>query len=229
MKAHVIRSKSFVKDAADYIEKRAGEAIKDRGRFILGLSGGKTPEAVYAELARRDSLDWNKVIITFGDERCVPPDHLDSNYGMAKRSLLDRINIPSENVHRIRGEDKPENAARQYEEELLSLRDDKSENTLHHDLLLLGIGEDGHTASIFPGTAAISVTDRLVTPNFVPQLNSWRVAMTFPLMSASRHVCFLVKDPKKEKIISEILGGSMAYPASHVKALESLTWLIGEQ
>jgi 6-phosphogluconolactonase len=146
---------------------------------------------------------------------------------MAKRSLFDRIEIPPENIYRIRGEDPPESAAASYEKKLRLLADAAHVKVLSHDLLLLGVGEDGHTASLFPGTAALSERNRLVVPNFVPKQNSWRITFTYPLINDSRHICFLVNHKKKQSMIDKILKGDRSYPASHVTASESVAWLLG--
>ena len=143
MKPNVLRSKSFAKDAADLIVKKATESLDARGRFILGLCGGKTPEPVYTELVnRREALNWNHVFITFGDERCVKPENTESNFRMAKESLLDGIEIPPQNIYRVHGEEPPDEAAAAYEKQLLLMCGD-SAGIVRHDLLLLGMGAGG--------------------------------------------------------------------------------------
>ena len=227
----VVRTKNFVGDAAKFILEHARAAIAERGLFRLALSGGNTPRAIHAELASiAGDLPWNKVQITFGDERCVPPDHKDSNYLMAKESLLDLVPIPEANVFRIRGEIDPEAAARECEAKLAAVAARFGEERYVHDLILLGLGEDGHTASLFPGSPALNETERNVIPATGPKPPPQRVTFTFPLLNAARQICFLVKnDPAKEQVIREVIAGDERYPAARVRPVNGgTTWLIGE-
>ena len=228
MKAGIIHSHSFVADAAYIIAEAAEEAVRARGLFRLGLCGGSTPAPVYAELAGMPEIAWEKVQITFGDERCVPPGDAESNYRMARETLLGKISIPEGNVWRIRGEIPPGDAAREYDARLGELGRRLGETRYRHDLLLLGMGDDGHTASLFPGTAALDEKERSVVANFVPKFNAHRVTVTYPLIAAARHVCFLVNGASKAGVVRDILTGDSSYPAGRV-ALESgrLTWLLG--
>jgi len=227
MNAEIIRTPSFAADAARHIADAAREAIGARGLFRLSLCGGNTPRAVYAELAKL-GLEWEKVQITFGDERCVPPDDVQSNYRMAKDALLGLVPIPEGNVFRMRGELEPAAAAEEYERKLAAVADRMGETRYIHDLLLLGMGDDGHTASLFPGTAALAETARNVVANYVPKFDSYRITFTFPLINAARQVCFLVNDPKKEPIVQAVLEKSGGYPSEQV-APESgrLVWILG--
>ncbi len=219
MSPTILHTSTFARDAANLIIHEASEAIALRGTFFLGLCGGKTPESVYKELAKRGGeLDWSKIIVTFGDERCVGPEHPDSNFKMTKEVLFDHVPIPLQNILRIHGEDTPDSAAAAYE---------KTVTGLTHDLLLLGMGDDGHTASLFPGTEALAVTDRLVVANFVPKFNTHRVTFTYLLINDSRKICFLVNDQKKTAVLKEVLKGNPTYPASRVAAKEEVTWLLG--
>ena len=229
MKPGVIRSNSFVDDAAQVILESAQEAIEARGSFRIALSGGNTPRPVFVRLAEIGwELPWDKVIFTFSDERCVPPDDEQSNFRMAKLALLDRVAAHSR-VLRIRGELPPEEAADEYESKLADLAAESGEPRCVHDMLLLGLGDDGHTASLFPGTGALDETRRNVVANFVPKFSTHRITFTFPLINAARHVCFLVNDARKDDIISEILaGGPTPYPAARVNPEQGrLTWLLG--
>jgi 6-phosphogluconolactonase len=247
METRIIRSDTFVKEAVDLIESVAAESIRARGRFVLALSGGKTPEPVYVELARRNTVDWNSTELTFSDERCVPSDEPQSNYFTAKKSLFDHIKIPPENIHRINADlkgmnqiearQRAETAAQEYENEVRSLKGITTRDSVPvHDLILLGIGDDGHTASLFPGTSALLETNRLVAANFVPKLDSFRITFTYTLISAARHVCFLVNDPRKEAVLKAILQASSNndsnketdLPAARVAAAETITWIVGE-
>jgi 6-phosphogluconolactonase len=225
MNPEIIHSQDFLRDAVELIEREAAAAISNRGQFILALSGGNTPRPVYEALAKSDQ-HWNKWIFTFGDERCVPPDDEQSNYRMAKLALFDRAPIPADNILRIHAELDPAVAARQYEEVLHGYA--QKGDIFRHDLLLLGMGDDGHTASLFPGTEALGVTDRWVVSNFVPKFNTHRITMTYPLLDASRHVCFLVNSKGKDSILEEVFSGKSDYPSAAVKPTDGkLTWLLG--
>ena len=165
MQTDVIRPTDFAAEAAQFILRHARAAIAERGLFRLALSGGNTPRAVHAELARCGvDLAWNRVQITFGDERCVPPEHADSNFRMARETMLDLVPIPAGNVFRIRGEIDSTTAAQEYEDKLAAVAARFGEPRYVHDLVLLGLGEDGHTASLFPGSPALDETVRNIIP-----------------------------------------------------------------
>ena len=224
MTPEIIHSSSFVPDAVALIEREADIAIFERGEFHIGLSGGNTPRPVFQELAKRRDA-WHEWIFTFGDERCVPPESDQSNYRMAKEALFDNAPIPPENILRIRGEADPILAAQEYEDELR--RRAGGHGPYRHDLLLLGMGEDGHTASLFPGTEALK-TDRWVVANFVPKFNTHRITLTYPIINAARHVCFLVNSKGKDAILAEVFSGNSAYPCAAVRPTEgNLTWILG--
>lgn len=230
MKASIIHTRTFVEDAVNVILESARIAIEDRGIFRIALSGGNTPRKVYALLAREAGVDfpWNKAQITFGDERCVPPDDSQSNFRMARESLLDPAGVPAENVLRMRGELPPEQAAAQYEAQLGQFAAGCGEKRYVHDLLLLGLGDDGHTASLFPGTDALEETERNVVANFVPKFSAHRLTFTYPLINAARHVCFLVQGTDKAPVVAQILRRGSGYPAERVAPVEGrLTWLLG--
>lgn len=226
MKPEIIHSSDFLNDAVSLITREAQAAIAARGKFRIALSGGNTPRPVYQTLAKGDH-DWKNWIVTFGDERCVPPESDQSNYRMAKESLFDLVSIPSENILRIRGEADPAEAARDYEAALRQ-HAHPSDDIFRHDLLLLGMGDDGHTASLFPGTDALNITDRWVVSNFVPKFDTYRVTMTYPVLDASRHVCFLVNSKGKDSILEEVFSGKSSYPSAAVSPVAGkLTWLLG--
>jgi len=228
MKTRVIHSPHFVEDAVNIILESAHDAIGHRGIFRLSLCGGNTPKPVYSALAQCREIDWEKIQITFGDERCVPPDDAQSNYRMVKESLFDQIKIPEGNVFRMRGELPPEEAARDYENKLHQVATRFGEERYIHDLVLLGLGDDGHTASLFPGTAALNETVLNVTANYVPKFAKSRITFTYPLINAARAVCFLINDPAKAGVIDEILAGGSDHPASKVAPVSGrLTWLLG--
>src|SRR5205823_12114407 len=152
MAGEVIRTKNFATDAANFVVDLAHKALAERNEFRIALSGGNTPRPVYSEIARigRD-FPWERILITFGDERCVPPDDEQSNYRMARETLLVPANVPEKSVMRMRGEIDPPIAAQEYEDQLNLLAKQRGEQMYQHDLILLGLGDDGHTASLFPG------------------------------------------------------------------------------
>ena len=225
----VLHIPSFAPDAARLILDSARRAIAERGIFRIALSGGRSPAAVYKEwAATAGDLPWERVQITFGDERCVPPDDEQSNYRMARESLLDNVPIPPGNIFRIQAELPPEEAAAEYEARLAQLASRFDEPRYRHDLLLLGMGPDGHTASLFPGTEALSEQTRNVTQNFVPKFDTYRITFTYPLINAARHVCFMVEGDEKKPVVKQILAGQGDYPAARVSPTDGrLTWLLG--
>lgn len=227
MTATIIRPESFAPEVTAWILNEAREAIAERGLFRLSLCGGGTPKPVYAALAEAD-LPWEKVQITFGDERSVPPDHEQSNYRMAHEALLGKISIPEGNIFRMRGELPPAEAAADYERRLKAVAERLGEPRYVHDLLLLGMGDDGHTASLFPETTALQQTERSVVANHVPKLETDRITFTYPLINAARTVAFLVNDPKKEPIVQQVLAKSGGYPSEGVApASGRLFWFLG--
>lgn len=229
-KPQVIRTKNFVTDAADFILAQARQALGERNEFRIALSGGNTPRPVYARLASigRD-LPWHQIRITFGDERCVPPDDPESNFRMARETLLAPAAVPEQSILRLRGEIDPQIAAQEYEDRLDVIATERGEPIYRHDLILLGLGDDGHTASLFPGTAALDEMTRRVMANFVPKFNAWRLTFTFPLINAARHILFLVGASKNPALIERVLQGDSQYPAARVNpSAGDVTWIIGE-
>jgi 6-phosphogluconolactonase len=226
----VLRTKSFAADAAAFILEQAREAIRDRNEFRIALSGGNTPAPVYAQLAALgDDLPWDRIRFTFGDERCVPPDDPQSNFRMARENLFTPAGVPEKSVMRMRGEMDPQIAARDYEQQLLAIATRRGELTYRHDLILLGVGPDGHTASLFPGTTALEETTRAVMANFVPNLNAWRLTFTFPLINHARKILFLVGASKDPQLIERVLEGDQQFPAARVNpSAGEVTWIIGE-
>jgi 6-phosphogluconolactonase len=229
-KPRVIRTKNFVADAADLILQQAHIALAERNEFRVALSGGNTPRPVYARLATiaRD-LPWESVRITFGDERCVPPDNEQSNFRMARETLLVPAAVPEKSVMRMRGEIDPQTAAQEYEAQLDGIAAQRGEPIYRDDLILLGLGPDGHTASLFPGTAAMEETARRVVANFVPKFDAWRLTFTFPLINQARHVLFLVGASKNPELIERVLAGDQQFPAARVNpSAGDVTWMIAE-
>lgn len=216
--------------AAESFVGAARRAVEERGRFAVALAGGSTPKALYELLAERHAhaLDWSLVHAFFGDERPVPPDHEDSNYRTAHEALLGRIAVGS--VHRMRGESDPAEAARLYEAELREFFGLAQDGVPQFDLVLLGLGGDGHTLSLFPGTPALEVHDRLVVENPVEKLGQTRITLTAPVANAARAATFLVAGEGKAEAVREILDGSADprdYPAKLIDPQNgTLTWML---
>lgn len=224
MSLEIQHTNDFLGDAVALIAGASEEAIRARGVFRIALSGGNTPRPVYRALAGLP-LDWDRWEVTFGDERCVPPDSGQSNFRMARESLFDHVPIPAGNILRMRGEGDPAEAAAEYEADLVRRA---AGGSYRHDLILLGMGDDGHTASLFPGTEALGETGRLVAANFVPKFSASRITFTYPLLNAALHVCFLVSSPGKEAILEEVFGGASSYPCAAVRPTDGrVTWLLG--
>ena len=230
MNRDVIRSENFVPDAAQFILRQAQAALAERGQFRIALSGGKTPRPIYTELVRIGrELPWDRIIFTFGDERCVPPDDEQSNFRMARESLFVLAGVPEKSIVRMRGEIDPQSAAQEYQDRLDLLAAQRDETVYRHDLILLGIGDDGHTASLFPGTAALEENTRKVVANLVPKFESWRITFTFPLINQARHVCFLANAHKNAVLLEKVLAGEKQFPAARVEPVDGeLTWILGE-
>ncbi|HVO91212.1 MAG TPA: 6-phosphogluconolactonase [Terriglobales bacterium] len=216
--------------AADQFVVLAGQA---RGRFSVALSGGSTPKALYSLLASPDyraRVDWARVHLFWGDERCVAPDHPESNYRMVREALLSGIPMPPENIHRMAGEIAPENAAAIYAAEIARFFQLDADALPRFDLALLGLGEDGHTASLFPGTSAPNEKHKLVTSVYVERLNAHRLTITLPVINAAAQVSFLVAGESKAAIVNALLGqdsNPAQYPAGQIRpANGKLTWFI---
>jgi 6-phosphogluconolactonase len=217
-------------EAAERIRMLAEGSIALRGRFSIALSGGSTPRKLDELLAReyRDAIDWTKVLIFFGDERCVPPDHPESNFRMADETLLSKVPVPMDNVHRMRGEIDPQEAAKEYG---LMLKEQFGDRGL--DLALLGLGDDGHTASLFPGTEAVREVEHRVVANYAEHSTtgkSWRITMTAPFLNRSGQVLFMVAGQSKAPAVASVLEGPRTpekFPAQLIQpASGKLTWLI---
>jgi 6-phosphogluconolactonase len=217
--------------AAEEWRARALAAIAASGRFAVALAGGSTPRRLYELLAApsagyRAAHPWGRTHVFFGDERAVPPDDPESNYGMARDALLARVPVPGENVHRIRGEEDPEVAARRYEDELRAFFGAAP----RFDLVLLGMGADGHTASLFPGSPALDDPARWVAAPFVPALGVRRITLTLRALESASRVVFLVSGAAKAPVLARILSGgpgAMAFPAGRVRApAGSVLWLV---
>ncbi len=238
MSARIIRIfldvESLSKAAAAEFVRCAGEAVAARGRFTVALSGGSTPKRLYHLLTTepfRSQIDWGRVEIFWGDERCVPPDHKDSNYRMAREAMLAQLPIPVEHIHRMEAERSDRDAAaRDYEAVLARVFGvSVGEEPPAFDLLLMGMGPDGHTASLFPHTKALDETHRWVVPNHVPQLNTNRMTMTRPTLNRGREVLFLVAGADKAERLAEVLAGPAEpkrLPSQSIQPEGQLVWFV---
>ena len=216
--------------AADRFVAIARTAIDEHGRFRVALSGGGTPKRVYPHLierAKADGLNWARVEFFWGDERAVPPDHPESNFGVAYQVLLGQLpDARPERIHRMPAEAKDlDAAAMQYEAEIRLAFDARGAMAPAFDLIWLGMGTDGHTASLFPGSVALEETERWVVANWAPGPQAWRMTMTFPLLNAARRVLFVVTGADKAPAIRAIRTGSEQLPAGGVAAADT-EWLI---
>jgi 6-phosphogluconolactonase len=238
-----MNSDELARAAAGLFVTLAREGLAARGRFAVALSGGSTPRAMHQHLASpafASQVDWAQVHLFWGDERCVPPDHKDSNYRMARETLLDYAPIPPENIHRIRGEDAPERVAENYEDELRMFFGQTSGGQTHgsaptFDLIFLGLGDDGHTASIFPGTSAVREERRWVVAqehNVPPPPLVARITITPPLINTAAQVVFLVAGAGKAGRLKEVLHGPYqpeVLPGQMVRPANGrLVWLVDE-
>ncbi|MDO8433889.1 MAG: 6-phosphogluconolactonase [Candidatus Binatus sp.] len=218
--------------AAEEIAHIAGESICTHGEFSICLSGGLTPAATYELLATRFhlSVDWKELQFFWGDERCVPPDDPESNFAMVNRTMLSKLGLRSEQVHRMRGEDDPANAARAYEEELRSHFGVGEGEFPRFDLILLGLGDNRHTASLFPGDAAIHETQRLVAAVEVDAVPRRRLTLTPPVINHAQRVMFLVAGQNKAAAVKDVLEGPCdadKYPAQIVAPLNGeVIWML---
>jgi 6-phosphogluconolactonase len=221
-----------VEEAAERIITAAAEAHAAGGMFGLFLSGGSTPKALYTLLASdacRTRIDWKGVELYFGDERCVPPDSDLSNYRTARESLIDHVPIPRDNIYRMKGELDPELAAKEYG---LMLKERFLDSG--PDMVLLGMGDDGHTASLFPNTAALRETHHRCVANhvphdYIPAGTSWRITLTYPFLNTAQRVLILVTGAGKAKRVSEVLEGPHdpdRLPIQGIQPTGELVWIM---
>jgi 6-phosphogluconolactonase len=220
---------ALARAARDEVARAILSAVGEHGRCDLVLSGGSTPRRTH-ELLAAFELPWDRVHVFFGDERCVPPDHADSNWRMAREALIQRARIPEANVHRIAGERDPEDAASDAENAIQEHFGLRPGEMPRFDVVLLGMGADGHTASLFPGTNALEESTRLVVANHVEKLAVWRVTMTFPVFEAAQHVVFLVAGADKAAMVraaTVVRMSAATPPAGRVRPRGgSLSWLV---
>jgi 6-phosphogluconolactonase len=226
---------TLMRAEAEHVAALARAAIAARGRFLLALSGGSTPRRLYELLSRPpflEGIDWSRVHVFWGDERCVPPGHPESNYRMAREALLDRVPIPDGNVLRIHGEDEPNRAAEAYEQVLRRVfgrMEGRPDRTF--DEVLLGMGDDGHTASLFPGTPPLTEGHRWVMAQYVEPLPvQWRITLTPVVLNAAADVTFLVAGASKAPRLREVLEGGprdVSLPAQLIRPLQGvLHWMV---
>jgi len=224
-------AEAVARGAAERFVELGQAAIDARGCLSVGLAGGSTPKRTYELLASeayREQLNWSKVHIFFGDERCVPPDHSESNYRMANEALISRVSIPPPNVHRINGLGDAVANASLYEDELRTFFNPAS--WPRFDLVLLGMGDDGHTASLFPGTKALVEPRAWVVANWVEKVGAFRITLTAPAINHAANIAFLVTGATKAERLLEVLRGALdpeKLPSQLIQPLDgSLFWLV---
>jgi 6-phosphogluconolactonase len=219
--------------AALHLTELIEEAVAARGRARIAVSGGSTPKVTFALLADPahpfvNRMPWDRLELFFVDERTVPPDHPDSNYRMTKEALLDKVGMKPEQIHRMQGELEPEVAAAEYEFDLRRTFRLEGAEAPRFDIVTLGMGDDGHTASLFPHTDAIHEMGRLVVANQVPQKDTWRVTLTWPVINHAREVFFLIAGDDKAEPLKEVFLGTkdverlpsqLIWPASGILTL----------
>lgn len=228
---------ALAEGVARHVVELAARAITESGRFTLVLAGGSTPGTAYALLASdrfAKRVEWRLVHVLWGDERCVPPDDAQSNYRMARETLLDQVPIPESQIHRIYGEEDPERAAFRYERELRMLLKEGSKASAPSgfDLVLLGMGEDGHTASLFPGQTAVRETTRWVVAVPAPGGRMWRITLTPVALNGARQITFVVSGVGKAERLQQVLQGPSAPDQLPAQAIRppggELTWMVDQ-
>ncbi len=223
--------------AARLFASAAVEAVAARGMAKLAISGGSTPKTMLQMLASEDepflkTIPWDKIELFWVDERCVGPEHPESNYGMTKKAMLDGVPLPAERIHRMEGELDPEVGASKYEAEIRNTFKLEGAETPTFDLVLLGMGPDGHTASLFPHTEALNEMARICVANHVPQKDAYRVTLTWPVICQGRTVAFLIEGAGKADVLKTVFEGPYlpeTYPAQLIRpASGRLTLLLDE-
>jgi 6-phosphogluconolactonase len=232
MTVMVRKEDELFQNAAELIYTRAAQAVGERGKFSIVLAGGSTPKRLYSMLARdyEGTFPWQGTHIFFGDERCVPPTDPQSNFGMVEETLLRAVLIPPGNIHRIYGELSPSAAAERYSRDIVAFFGLKNGELPRFDLILLGMGEDGHTASIFPDSYVVHETRKLVAAPFVEKFVAYRVTLTPPVIQNAREILVLVTGERKAAALQHVLEGDYdpdLYPAQLLRrALGPVVWLV---
>lgn len=232
---HILQDKDALYLAsAGYWLQQARQAIQARGVFHVALTGGSTPQALYRLLAGPDyaaQLDWPNIHVYIGDERYVPHGHPDSNFGMAKACLLDHVAIPAANLHPIpTDDDNAGQSAARYADELRKLLPDGDKQFPQFDLIMLGMGDDGHTASLFPDTEILHERDKSVAAVYVDKLASWRISLTYPSLNQARQIMLMVSGDGKADILAQVLtaGSERLYPVQQVHNAGEMHWFIDQ-
>ena len=222
-------TEAAVQFAKDHFLHTAARSIQQKGRFAVALSGGSTPKAIYQLLAKschEVEINWNLVFLFWSDERAVPPDHPDSNYLMAMTNGIEKLPIPKGQIFRMKGETDIEKNAKEYEEKI------------HHfltppffDLIMLGVGEDGHTASLFPNTSALQIKDQLVAANYIPQKKTWRMTLTYPCIEKCPCTVLYALGASKKEILPQVLSAPILspFPASRIGTPEHKALFVLDQ
>jgi 6-phosphogluconolactonase len=220
--------------AAEMFVNTSRTCIASQGKFSVALSGGSTPRKLYSLLGSAEcspQVDWQRVHFFWVDERCVPKEHEESNFKAAFDRLLSKISIPGENIHRIKGEEDPDKAAGDYEEEVR--RFFGMPGFPMFDLVILGMGEDGHTASLFPDSNLLKERIRLAAPVYLEKPNRNRITLTLPVLNNATQILFLVAGHSKADVVYEVLGNGQKkerYPAGLIRPVHgSITWLIDQE
>jgi 6-phosphogluconolactonase len=222
---------ALFRGAADEFASQATAAVQSRGNFTVALSGGSTPKSLYGLLATNTSLPWTKILFFFGDERQVPPDHAESNYRMVREALLSKIPVPAENVFRVPAENPDaRQAAEAYEQTLRKFFSPPPGEFPRFDMVLLGLGPDGHTASLFPGIPALKEKSRWVVSDWVEKFKTYRITLTLPVLNNAAVVMFLVSGQDKASMLKEVLQGNQPgelFPAKLIRPSNGeLIWMV---
>jgi len=228
---------ALARRAAEFFVVEAEKAVAARGRARIAISGGSTPKAAFAALGERGEewrprMPWEKLDLFWVDERCVPPDNAESNYRMTREALLDDVPLKPEQIHRMKGELEPDDAAARYESELRTSFGLQGAEIPRFDLVELGLGPDGHTASLFPHTEALHETKRLVVANYVEAVDMWRVTLTRPVINQARQVFFLISGADKAMILNEVLQGPRdpeRLPSQFITPVDGILTLLLDQ
>lgn len=220
--------------AGELFVASAGAAVSARGVARIAISGGTTPKAMFALLAAeyKEKVPWGQVQLFWVDERCVPPENAESNFGMTKAAMLDKVPLPVENIHRMEGELDPEEASSRYESEIRNTFKLEGAETPTFDLILLGLGPDGHTASLFPHTEGLNEMARICIANHVPQKDTWRLTLTWPVIVQGREVAFLIEGAEKAEMVRTVWADGYdpeTYPAQLIRPASGKLTLLLDQ